>query len=164
MDEIDRLLAKQNKKAAQPKEKPKAKPTKVATGSRPSGGGMDDIDKLLAAQRKKKQAAKAVASAPIGSTSKRGKLSQAEVSGIAGKARGSVMKCYLLHADVDGSNETIKVKLRVQGSGTVQTARVLGKYGKSEVGKCISAAVKKLVFPATGATTASYTVRYAVGG
>lgn len=127
---------------------------------------MDPLDKLLEEQRRKKEARKA-ATAPAVSTSggsKRGKLTQGEVSTIAGRAKGSVMKCYMLHADVDGSSETIKVKLRVLGNGGVQQARVLGKYGKSEAGKCIENAAKKLLFPSTGGATSSYTVRYAVGG
>jgi|GEM_PF-5345969 len=160
MDEIDRLLAEQRKKAAAKKAKPKPAPKPKPAAK----GGMDDIDRILAEQRRKKEAEKAKAKAPSSSGSKRGKLSQADVSRIAGKARGSVMKCYMLHADVDGSSETIKVKIRVQGNGSVQQARVLGKYGKNEVGKCIGNAVKKLTFPHTGGATASHTVRYSVGG
>lgn len=91
-------------------------------------------------------------------------MSQAQVAEVGKKATKSVANCYLLHAE-DPNEDTIKVQIMVNSSGSVERATVMGKHGanKSMAG-CIADAVKKLVFPTSSGSSKKYTLAYRVGG
>ncbi|MCB9739597.1 MAG: zinc-ribbon domain-containing protein [Deltaproteobacteria bacterium] len=169
MDEIDRILAEKKAreaKKAETKPEPTPEPPKTSKN-------MDDIDKLLAAERAKKQAKAMTAPQPSkkdeddeepSSGGAGRKMSQAEVDKIAAGKRSDVLRCYMLHGDIDAGAETIKVIIYVAAQGGVSNAKVIGKHSSDELGKCIIGAAKKLRFPQASGGTTKYTVRYAVGG
>ncbi len=165
IDDIDRLLAQaKNRSKPQPKAKapppPPPPPPPVKKKKAPS---MDDIDRLLADEKKKKKAPPPPPAAPPKAPVAKGGLTKKQVNAVAAGARSKIMRCYFMHADVDGS-ETLKVELRIGGDGHVISARVRGKHSSDQVGSCVTSVVKKLRFPRSGGASSKHQVRYTVGG
>jgi predicted Zn finger-like uncharacterized protein len=154
------------KKAAKEDAARKAKEDAAAKKASAASGGDDEIDRILAAQ-KNKEKDKTKKTAPADTedepTANTGGLDQAQVNGIAARANQKVMRCYMLHGDVDSGEDTIKVTLYVNGDGSVGVAKVIGKHANTAVGTCVVAAVKALTFPQSSGTSKKYTVRYTVG-
>ncbi len=160
-DDIDRLLARakartSGKKTAPPPPPPPPPPPKK------KGPTEDDIDRLLR-QAKKSPPPPVKKKAPPPPPAAKGGLTKKQVNAVASGARSKIMRCYFMHADVDGS-ETLKVELRIGGDGHVISARVKGKHSGDQVGSCVTTVVKKLRFPRSGGASSKHVVRYTVGG
>ena len=104
-------------------------------------------------------AAPAAAAKPSGPK----RLSKKEVKRIASAAKSKIMRCYFMHADVDG-RETIKIQIRISPAGDVIAAKVKGKHARDQVGACVSNVVRSLKFPRSSGASTKHYVRYTVGG
>lgn len=118
-------------------------------------GGGDDIDEILARHEKKAKPADDTASDDEGG------LNQAQVNQIASKVNKKVLTCVML-GEVEGET-ALKVTVRVNSDGSVNNAKVLGKFGGTPVAKCVADAVQTLTFPQSSGPAKKYTLKYAVG-
>lgn len=155
-DDLEDLVGKgkKEKKVEEPKVKEEPPPEKKKSRA----GDDDEIDRILNRQKEKGGAKKAADEEDAGG------LSADQVKAVGAKAGQKVIRCYMLNADADGSEETIKVNVFVAPDGSVTNAKVAGKYASGPLGKCISDAVKALTFPAGGGGTKKYTLTYKAGG
>ena len=155
-DDLDDLVGKgkKEKKVEEPKVKEEPPPEKKKS----KGGDDDEIDRILNKQKEKGGAKKGA------DEDESGGISADQIKAVGAKAGQKVIRCYMLNADADGSEETIKVNVFVAPDGSVTNAKVAGKYASGPLGKCISDAVKALTFPASGGGTKKYTLTYKAGG
>ena len=142
--------------------------TAEAKSAKSGGGDEDEIERILAKQKAKEGGAKAAKPAdepePAKEKDAGPALTQTQVDAVGAKASPKVIRCYMLYADVDGGEETIKVQLAVNTDGSVASSKVQGKHAADQVGKCVSEAVKILAFPPSSGAQKKYMVRYQVGG
>jgi predicted Zn finger-like uncharacterized protein len=165
--EKDRLATEAKAKADAAKaEKARAEEEKKAAAAAKAGGGGDDdeIDAILARQEKKQAGGgsgdKSAATPPAGGGS--GTLDSATVKSVFERGAQKVMRCFLLHADVDGGRESIATSAMVNADGTVASARVTGKYDRTTVGKCVADVVKALAFPQSSGAAKKVSFTYQV--
>ena len=153
------------KAESEAKQKAKDEAAAKAAAKPAKGSGDDDeLDRILAAQKAKSEGKRPAAkSDEEADTGGGGGLSQAEVNNVASRANQKVMKCYMLHGDVDAGEETIKVTLYVNGDGSVGVAKTTGKHASDAVGNCVIKEVKALTFPQSSGPAKKYTVKYTVG-
>jgi len=150
---------------ADAKQRAKEEAAAKAAAKPAKGGGEDDeLDRILAAQKAKAEGKRPGAKTEDDADAGGGAgLSQAEVNSVASRANQKVMKCYMLHGDVDAGEETIKVTLYVNGDGSVGVAKATGKHASDAVGSCVIKEVKALTFPQSSGPAKKYTVKYTVG-
>jgi predicted Zn finger-like uncharacterized protein len=153
--EAKKEAAKAEKEAAKAAKEQAAKDKLAAKSGKPAKGD-DDIDAILAKHDKSKKAAEE----PTGSDDSGG-LSQSEVNQIASKVNKKVLTCVML-GEVEGET-ALKVTVRVNSDGSVNNAKVLGKFGGTPVAKCVADAVQTLTFPQSSGPAKKYTLKYAVG-
>ena len=137
-----------------------AKEAKASGGQKKAAADDDaELDRIMAKRNEKKKPA--TDEPAVGGGDDEGGLNQAAVNQIASKVNKKVLTCVML-GEVEGET-ALKVTVRVNSDGSVNNAKVLGKFAGTPVAKCVSDAVTSLTFPQSSGPAKKYTLKYAVG-